>query len=203
MFNGVFEVTIEHNSLKIEYKKSGKIISNFFKEQFEQNDIDNFFAQDRFAKIIVFIFSDARDEQVTSFAQLSTKEASYKAKMLYKDYCSDDCFSAYYSIDSKSYKYVTIKIDDFIASCLTSILKQKNRIAAFYSKKDIIVENKNLLKLYNPSISPIVLTEFLNFCMNFMLVGGLALIIIIFSGLWEYEHSLKLKIQQIHENLKK
>ena len=174
---------------------NSKVHSSLNGDLNNKKEADDFFSQSKNARITILIKSIKREEIVKNYSNLSEKETRNQAKEFLKSQYNDNRFSAPANIDNNNYTYINIEITSFIRDWLDYIMTLNNRIHSIYTLFDqdenidiinISTKNKNLLKLYNPSISPIIFTELLNFYIGSILKIEIIFMAIIFFILWRY-----------------
>lgn len=190
-----FVITLSDQEIKMDLIINSKVHSSLNGDLKNKKEADDFFSQSKNARITILIKSIKREEIVKNYSNLSEKETRNQAKEFLKSQYNDNRFSALANIDNNNYTYINIEITSFIRDWLDYIMTLNNRIHSIYTLFDqdenidiinISTKNKNLLKLYNPSISPIIFTELLNFYIGSILKIEIIFMAIIFFILWRY-----------------
>ncbi len=194
-FYNRFVITLSDEEIKIDLITNNNVHSSLKGDLNNRKEVDNFFSQSKNGRIIILIKNSKREEISKNYPNLSAKEAHNQAKEFLKSQYNDDRFSALANIENNNYTYINIEITPFIRSWLDYIMALNNRVHSIYTLFDqnkiidiihISTKNKNLLKLYNPSISPIIFTELLNFYIGSILKIEIIFMAIIFFTLWRY-----------------
>lgn len=187
-FYSRFIVTFADEEVKIALIKNNKIKSSIKGNLNEIKELDKFFAQAMNSRIIILIKNREREEFIKSYKGFSYKDSLSQAKDFLKSQYNDDKFTALEHKDNQ-YTYYNINITSFMRGWLDYIMSLNNRIHSIYTVLDLSKEvdilnicsqNKNLLKIYNPSISPIIFSELLNFYLGNILKFEAVFIVIIF-----------------------
>lgn len=181
-FYSRFIVTFTDEEVNIALIKNNKIKSSIKGNLNEIKELDNFFAQAMNSRIIILIKNREREEFIRFFSKPDS------GKEFLKSQYNDDKFTALAHKDNQ-YTYCNINITSFMRRWLDYIMNLNNRIHSIYTVLDLSKEvdilnicsrNNNLLKLYNPSISPIIFSELLNFYLGNILKFEAIFIVIIF-----------------------
>lgn len=211
----MFVVIIKDDSTSVTYIKNQKIISFFEGNILKQKEnFEEFFKQDRFAKLFVLLANKEQEYTAHQFENSSLEEAEKLAKKKLKEGYNESVFRGMIGDSAKlhTYVFITIKINKQIENCFNLLLSipnylhnimayplEKKAYNEFASGKDeepevnediklssFISKRDYRYKLYHPTISTLMITEKLNFIMNILLGNGIILMIIIFSILAYY-----------------
>ncbi len=204
MFYKTYRVLIKKTKSKIELIK-GNLVAHLIEIDInkDKDRLDQFFKNKSFAKIMVIIDDGQRSEDEIHFDNHQTEKL---AKLKLKEDSDDNTYRGYYQIDENNYCFINIKENKNVKLWIEYLVQQNIRFSNIYALKDSNYKNEhlfskqNLIKLYNPKMSPIIISDLINFIMSVTIFGGIILAGIVFLTFFECIKCIENQIEVLRIN---